>query len=167
MRLDQILATVHILESLNTRIPFQWTQDGTELQGNGNLDDVKIGITISALTYQGLNGCNLAFTTEQDGMPIETFRNEFGLLSSKIIGAVVNEFNSKLKEYDVDFVCLVAKDHVEKRASLYKIIATKLARENLMHVKTFKYDGTLVTVMIRSTLPVQLVNDIAARFDMN
>jgi hypothetical protein len=165
MKLSEVLFSVHIPESLNTQIPFYWRSENGMLLGVGRLDDVDIELKISSLKYQEYNGCNLAFATYRDGAPVEVFRNEFGSFASKIFGAVVNGLKPKLDEYHVDFVCLVAKDNVEKRTTVYNLIAHRIARERLMHIKTFKHGDSNVIVMINNTVPSHVLGDVAALFD--
>jgi hypothetical protein len=149
------------VEALTTRVPITWEQSTpATITGTGVIDGVIITLTISSLVYSGYNGCNLAFATDKDGEPVEVFRNEFGQSASKIIGAVVNGFNEKLTDFNFDFLCLAAKDNVDKRASLYLMIAERFARSRQMHARTVAYGENKVVIMINHDLPLDLIKKL-------
>lgn len=161
MKVTDILTHIPIMEVLNTRTPIQWTQIGNNrLLGTGEIDGVQLQLIIDAISYKQYNGYNLAFTTEQDRQPIETFRNEFGVQSSKIIGAVVNGLAAKLDEYEFSFVCLAAKYNVEKRASLYSLVANRFAKKLHMHINTYDHDGSKLVVLIKHDVPLAVMVEL-------
>jgi hypothetical protein len=153
------------MEVLNTHTPIQWTQvDSARLLGVGEIDGVQLQLIIDAISYKQYNGYNLAFTTEKDGQPIQTFRNEFGVQSSKIIGAVVNGFSAKLDEYEFSFICLAAKDNVDKRASLYSLVANRFATKLHMHINTYSHDGSKLVVLIAHDVPLAVMRELETNF---
>jgi hypothetical protein len=161
MKVTDIPTHVPIMEVLNTHTPIQWTQIGNNrLLGTGQIDEVQLQLIIDAISYKQYNGYNLAFTTEQDGQPIETFRNEFGVQSSKIIGAVVNGLAAKLDEYEFSFGCLAAKDNVEKRASLYSLVANRFAKKLHVHINTYDHDGSKLVVLIKHDVPLAVIVEL-------
>ena len=160
MKLSDELFSVHIIEALNTRTPIQWVTDKSSITGTGKIDGVKITLTVKTIMYKQYSGCNLSFATEKDGVPIETFRNEFGQQLSKIIGVVVNGFNDKLTEFKFDFLSLVAKNNVENRSSLYFLITERFARSRQMHTKMVNKGTDKIVLMIDYHIPISVITEL-------
>lgn len=165
MKLSEVLCSVHIIEALTTRVDVQWSQDQESLIGVGEVEGVNFTLTAAPTSYGNYNGCNLSFATEKDGKRVETFRNEFGQSSSKIIGAVVNGFCDKLNDYEFDFFMLVAKNAVNKRASLYQLIANRFAKSQAMHVDQVTHGSHRIVLMIKHNIPLSVLRELQQKLD--
>lgn len=119
---------ISLNEVLDTKIdPKSWDHGlNNSLIGNILIDDKTFLIKLEPLTYnfneKAYLGINVAFSLFKDGKEIETltYDNKSG---SKIIGAIINALETKVNEYDWDFLLFIASNDIEKRMKIYNKIA--------------------------------------------
>lgn len=120
---------VSLNEVLDTKIPPNSWENGPNdsLIGKILVDDKTFLIKLEPLTYsfneKEYLGINVAFTLFKDNKEIEilTYDNRSG---SKIIGAIINALETKVNEYNWDFLLFIATNNIEKRMKIYNKIAS-------------------------------------------
>lgn len=120
---------ISLNEVLDTKIePKSWENGPNDsLIGKILVDDKTFLIKLEPLTYsfneKEYLGINVAFTLFKDNKEIEilTYDNRSG---SKIIGAIINALETKVNEYNWDFLLFIATNNIEKRMKIYNKIAS-------------------------------------------
>jgi hypothetical protein len=119
-----------IMEMLDTEFDkIEWKQEGLQINGYGNLGDIKARVTLDPISYNKIDGINLTFAIFDGQKYDEAFKDQGTLNSGKIIGAVTNAIKHQLSLHNWDFVMIVSKDNVEVRHKLYVRIASRFSRE--------------------------------------
>jgi len=119
---------VSLNEVLDTKIPPNSWERGSNnsLIGKISIENKIYLIKLEPLTYSFNDkeylGINIAFSLLENGKEIETltYSNKSG---SKIIGAIVNALETKVNEYEWDFLLFIATNNIEKRMKIYNKIA--------------------------------------------
>ena len=151
-----------IMEMLNTKFDtLTWSNEGNKDIGSGQLDDLKIRVVLDPITYQQYHGLNLTFATWNGKKFSEVIHAISTDKTAKIIGAVTNAFKDRIKEYEWDFLTLIAKDEVEveKRMRLYTHIADRLAKEQLIDQINERKDGNGVIVIGKRDVDIREIWD--------
>lgn len=121
---------LHLNEVFDTKIPVdRWWHEGEILFGELHIDDAIYHISFEPSTYsfqtKTYNFINVAFAKFINGTRVQTLTFNKGnpANASKVIGAILNAFYEKLKDYKFDAVTLIATDNVDQRMRIYNAIA--------------------------------------------
>lgn len=123
-----------ILEMLDTKFnSIKWESDGIKINGVGYVDDIKIKVSLLSITYLKFNGLNLTFSIWDGKEYSESFNTIETTKAARIIGCVTNAIKDKIKEYNWDFLTIIAKDNIKSRMRLYTHISDRISRELLLN----------------------------------
>jgi len=125
----------------------EWKHEGRQLNGYGNLDDLKIKVILDPITYANYRGINVTFAVFDGTQYSESFKDKGTLNSGKIIGAVTNAIKDQLTQHHWDFVVIISKDNVESRHKLYVRIAHRFVRELGLGEMELDHNGEKVLVL--------------------
>lgn len=155
---------VDIFETLNTQFEdLKWQTEGNKDVAYGEVDGIKIKLILDPINFKEWSGMNLTFSV-WDG---KIYKETIGAIQTekfaKIVGAITNAFKARVKDYDWDFLLLIAKDEVEKRMRLYTSIANRIFRELRLGINQTKRDGVGIIIIGRKGVDSQ---EILSKIDV-
>ena len=166
MKVNEILdwVGVDIFETLNTKFEnLKWVIEDNRDVAYGAVDGIKLKLILDPINFKKWSGLNLTFSV-WDG---EFYKETIGTIQTekfaKIVGAITNAFKDRVKDYDWDFLSLVAKDEVERRMRLYTSIANRIYRELGLGINRTTRDGVGIIIIGRKGVDSQ---EILSKIDV-
>ena len=119
----------YLVEIFDTNIEVNnWIVDNGSINGFLKIDNSEFKIIFEPINLKSGNGINIAFEKLINGI----WSQEIVLSSvnaSKIIGAILNGAELKLKNNQIDFIIFLATNEVDKRFRVYGFIANRYMKK--------------------------------------
>jgi hypothetical protein len=146
MLLEEIKGLVFfdIMETIGRRFETLTWQvvDGNDT-ADGMIAGIRVKLKLSPLSFHDAKGLNISFALQnEDGnfSELTGARKATEKEAAMIIGAVSNAVIDRLREYDWDFVVMIAKDNIQTRMKLYSRIANRV-KTTIRTPEMFEHSG--------------------------